>query len=315
MKKEIGFIGLGKMGKLMTFRLRQKGWRVVGFDAHKKGDAASIQDLMSRLSLPRLVWLMVPAGKPVDEVLNECTPLLQKGDVIIDGGNSFYEDSRRRSKKLSRLGVAFLDAGVSGGREGARNGACLMVGGDKRIFKRTEPLFCDLAAKDSYRYMGNSGAGHFVKMAHNGIEYGMMQAIAEGFALLKKGPYALSLQAIAHLYNHGSIVESRLMKWLEQGYATFGEDLKEVGGSVGRTGEGEWTVKTARKFHVETPVIKDSVLFRVRSEKNPSYAGKILSVMRNQFGGHPFLSENKVLERNERFLWKSSENKPKNRQR
>lgn len=298
MKKEIGFIGLGKMGDNMARHLRQKGWRVVGFDARKKGDAASIMDLTRRLSSPRLIWLMVPAGNPVDEVLNELTSFLQKGDIVVDGGNSFYEDSVRRSKNLLRLGLAFLDAGVSGGREGARNGACIMVGGKKEVFEKAKPLFRDLAAKDSYLYVGSSGAGHFVKMVHNGIEYGMMQAIAEGFALLKKGPYALSLKEIADIYNHGSIVESRLMKWLEQGYAQFGENLKKVGGSVGRTGEGEWTVKTARKFRIETPVIKDSVLFRIRSEKNPSYTGKILSLMRNQFGGH---------------LWKSSPKKRKKR--
>ena len=205
---------------------------------------------------------------------------------MIDGGNSFFEDSRRRAKLLARKGIKFLDAGVSGGPAGARNGACMMIGGDQASYEKWEALFADASVRDGYAYFGAAGAGHFVKMVHNGIEYGMMQSIAEGFALMKKSPFKLKLSKIAKLYNHGSVIESRLIGWLESGYAAFGEDLKKISGSVAYTGEGEWTVKTGKKWKMKLPVIEDSFKFRVRSKKDPSYMGKILSALRNQFGGH-----------------------------
>lgn len=291
MGKQIGYIGLGKMGQNMVLRLQEKGWQVFSFDVNGKGNTKSLEELVNSLATSRLVWLMVPSGKPVDDVLQEIMPLLNRGDIVIDGGNSFYEDSIKRAKKLSSKGIHFLDVGVSGGPEGARSGACLMVGGEKSIYETLEPLFEDLAKGNGYGYMGESGAGHFVKMIHNGIEYGMMQAIAEGFAVMKKSPFKLNLQEIAKLYNHGSVVESRLMEWLTKAFEEFGDDLKDVSGSVGHTGEGEWTVKTAKKFSVETPIIKNSLKFRMDSAKKPSYTGKILTALRNQFGGHSITGE------------------------
>lgn len=299
MKKQLGFIGLGKMGQNMVLRLQEKGWRVLSFDVNGKGNTKSIEALVNSLATPRLVWLMVPSvvplrrtteGKassnPVVDVLHQLVPLLSRDDVVIDGGNSFYEDSIKRAKKFSTKGIHFLDVGVSGGPKGARQGACLMIGGEKSVYENVKPLFEDLATKNGYAYMGKSGAGHFVKMVHNGIEYGMMQAIAEGFAVMKKSPFRLNLQEIAKLYNHGSVIESRLVGWLEHAFEQFGADLKDVSGSVGHTGEGEWTLKTAKKLGVEAPAIENSVKFRVDSAKKPNYAGKILSALRNQFGGH-----------------------------
>jgi 6-phosphogluconate dehydrogenase len=250
---------------------------------------------------------MVTAGKPVDDLLfgsskkqivnrperSRGTPsapglahYLKKGDIVVDGGNSFFEDSMRRAKLLAKRGIKFLDAGVSGGPAGARHGACMMIGGDEASYEKLEPLFADASVAGGYTYFGKAGAGHFVKMVHNGIEYGMMQSIAEGFALMKKSPFKLNLQNVAQLYNRGSVIESRLVGWLESGYRKFGEELKTVSGSVAYTGEGEWTVKTGKKWKMKLPVIEDSFKFRVRSKKSPSYMGKILSALRNQFGGH-----------------------------
>ena len=205
---------------------------------------------------------------------------------MIDGGNSFFEDSMRRAKLLAQRGIRFLDAGVSGGPTGARNGACMMIGGDKAAYEKLESLFADASVAGGYAYFGKAGAGHFVKMVHNGIEYGMMQSIAEGFALMKRSPFKLDLQEVARLYNRGSVIESRLVGWLGSGFRAFGEKLKKVSGSVAYTGEGEWTVKTGKKWKMKLPAIEGSFKFRVRSKKSPSYMGKILSALRNQFGGH-----------------------------
>ena len=290
MKKQIGYIGLGKMGSAMVARLEKRGWRVATYDVNGQGTAESIKQLVAGLKKPRVIWMMVPAGDPVDRVLfrdNGLVVLLEKGDIVLDGGNSFYENSMRRSEKLQRIGVAFMDIGVSGGPGTVQEGKpALMVGGDKKVFEKLKPLFGDLTRRESFGYMGESGAGHFVKMVHNGIEYGVMQSLAEGFALLKQSPFGLDVQEVARVYNHGSVIESRLTGWLEQGLKKYGQELKEVSGSVAHTGEGAWTVKTARKLQVFTPVIKAALDFRVQSGKKPSYAGKILMMLRNQFGGH-----------------------------
>lgn len=297
--KEIGFVGLGKMGRNMALRLLERGWRVAVYDRSPgpaddlaAQGAEAMPDfpaLILRLKKPRLIWLMVPAGKPVDDILFGTTgigSLLEKGDTVVDGGNSFYRDSIRRAAKLKRRGIHFLDVGVSGGPEGARRGACLMVGGDKAVFHRHEEVFQALAGAAGIGYAGKSGAGHFVKMAHNGIEYGMMQSIAEGFAVLKKSPFKLDLKKIVEVYNNGSVIESRLIAWLAKVYGQHGEDLEKISGVVGHSGEGEWMVKTAKKLKVPTPIIKGAFDFRVKSNRNPSYIGKILSALRNQFGGH-----------------------------
>lgn len=320
--KKIGFIGLGKMGKNMVERLRERNWQVLIYDKDKtaikeltkKGviGTRGIADLIGNLWPPRLIWLMVPAYakasafgrrsrfrptksagkpavKPVDEILFSKQGLINflgKGDIVIDGGNSFYFDSVKRQKKLARRGINFVDVGVSGGPKGAREGACLMVGGKKNLFEKLKPLFNDLACQNGSQFFEGAGAGHFVKMVHNGIEYGMMQAIAEGFNLLKKSPYNLNLEKVAEIYSHGSVIESRLIRWLKKCFEERGQNLKEVSGEVSHTGEGEWTVKTAKKLKVPVKIIEESFKFRILSEKNPSYIGKILSALREQFGGH-----------------------------
>ncbi|MCR4325467.1 MAG: decarboxylating 6-phosphogluconate dehydrogenase [Patescibacteria group bacterium] len=306
MKKEIGVIGLGKMGGGIALHLLEQGWVVRGYDFNdasvrelaRKGmkSAASPAELISRMSSPKVVWLMVPARAnkkgvrpPVDEVLfgrDGIAKLLSKGDTVIDGGNSYYKEDVGRAKKLEKRGVTFIDVGFSGGPSGARNGGCLMIGGDAPTFKKLEPLFKALASPDGYQFFKGAGAGHFVKMVHNGIEYGMMQAIAEGFAIMKKSKYKPDLKRVADIYQHGSVVESRLVGWLGKAFSERGEDLKSVSGSVGHTGEGEWTAKTARELKVPAKVIEESFKFRVQSAKKPSYTGKVLSAIRNQFGGH-----------------------------
>jgi len=299
LKKEIGIIGLGKMGSNLARRLMEKGWLVYGYnrtaEITKKlsseglQEAYSLKDLVKSLSPPRLLWLMLTAGGAVDEVLfgkNGLVSWLEKEDVVIDGGNSFYKDSIRRSKRLKKKGIHFVDVGVSGGPKGARYGASLMIGGEKKIFQKLEPLFYDLAQNGGYQFFAGSGAGHFVKMIHNGIEYGMMQAIAEGFTILKKAKYQLDLKKVADVYNHGSVIESRLIGWLKSAFEIHGQDLNKVSGSVGHTGEGEWTVKTAKEMKIKAKIIEVALKFRIESAKNPSYTGKILSALREQFGGH-----------------------------
>ncbi|OGZ58244.1 MAG: 6-phosphogluconate dehydrogenase (decarboxylating) [Candidatus Spechtbacteria bacterium RIFCSPHIGHO2_02_FULL_43_15b] len=291
----IGYIGLGKMGKNMATRIMGKGYEVFGFDANedarKFGEKeglrvfSSIAEMAKRLSAPRIVWIMVPHNS-VSYVLENLTTHLSEGDFIIDGGNSFYKDSVRRSKELNAKGIKFLDVGVSGGPGGAKNGSCLMVGGAKEDYKKFEPLFRDLSVEGGYGYMGSSGAGHFVKMIHNGIEYGMMQSLAEGFTILKNSEFNLRLENIADLYNHGSVIESRLAGWLKEAFEEFDEDMEGVSGIVGKSGEGEWTSATAKEMAVAVPVIDASVKFRIDSIKNPSYTGKLLSAIRNIFGGH-----------------------------
>jgi len=312
---EIGIIGLGKMGANLARRLGVKKWRVVGFnkspDATKELEKESIigtyslSEFVEKLSAPKTIWLMVPAGKPVDEILfgpsisfdktqdkslginkNGLAQLLKRGDTIIDGGNSFYKDSVRRAKKLGAKGINFLDVGVSGGPISIQLGKfAIMVGGGREVYEKSKPIF-DAISDTPSGYMGRSGAGHFAKMVHNGIEYGMMQSLAEGFAILKKSPFKFRLKDVANVYNQNSIITSRLTRWLEEGFKEYGEDLKKASGAVAHTGEGEWTVKTAKELDVSAPVIKDSYLFRVRSKKSPSFTGKILSTLRTVFGGH-----------------------------
>jgi 6-phosphogluconate dehydrogenase len=292
---KLGYIGLGKMGFNMVERLLEKGHQVVAFNrspgpvqkiAERGAEAAeSVRSVAAALAPPRLVWIMVP-HQAVDAVLNELVPFLGKGDTVIDGGNSPYKESIRRSRELEALGIDFLDAGVSGGPSGARNGACIMVGGRKEIFERHENLFRDLSTEKGYRHMGKSGAGHFVKMVHNGIEYGMMQALAEGFAIMKASGFDLDLAKTADLYNHKSVIESRLVGWLKNAYEQHGRELTGVSGSAAQSGEAMWTVEAAKELGVPAPIIEGALEFRLQSRKNPSYTGKIISALRNQFGGH-----------------------------
>jgi 6-phosphogluconate dehydrogenase len=295
MKKQLGYIGLGKMGFNMAARLLGKGYDITAYDRNaeavrriaEKGakGAESIGALASALPAPRLVWIMVP-HEAVNSVLAELLPHLQNGDTVIDGGNSPYVESVRRGRELSEKGIHFLDVGISGGPGGARDGACVMVGGEKEQYENFKELFADISAPDAYGYMGTSGAGHFTKMTHNGIEYGMMQAIAEGFEVLKRAEFGISLKEAARVYNNRSVIESRLVGWLSSAYKEYGENLDEISGEVAATGEGLWTVEAAKRLGVPTPIIEGSVEFRNQSTGNPSYTGKVLSALRNQFGGH-----------------------------
>jgi len=299
MKKKIGIIGLGRMGGGLAQNLMDHKWSVVGFnrtdsvtkELEKVGltGAYSLEELVSKLPKPRVIILMLTAGGANNEVLfgkNGLANLLEKGDIVIDGANSFYKEDITLFKKLKPKGIKYVDAGISGGPGGARNGACCMIGGDKETFKYIEQVFKDISIPNGYMHFEGIGAGHFVKMVHNGIEYGMMQSIAEGFEIMKKSPYKLNLIDVAEIYQHGSVVTSRLVGWLQDSLKKYGQDMKDVSGSVGFTGEGEWTAKTAKELGVPAPIIEGSYKFRVKSQKNPSFTGKLLTGMRNAFGHH-----------------------------
>ncbi|MEI7688701.1 MAG: glucose-6-phosphate dehydrogenase [Candidatus Nomurabacteria bacterium] len=295
---EIGIIGLGKMGGNLAKQLHSKNWKVIGYNQSSEPTkkleeegiqgAYSIEEFINKLSLPRTIWLMVPY-QVVDKIIDQLLPLLNKGDTIIDGGNSPYKESIRRGQKLSESGINFLDVGVSGGPGGALNGACVMIGGEIELYKKYENLFKDMSIKDGYGYMGKSGAGHFVKMVHNGIEYGMMQSIAEGFNILKESPFSLDMLSVAKIYNNGSVITSSLVKWLTEAYVKFGNELDKeecCSAEVAHSGEGQWTVDAAKEFNVPAAIIEGSLEFRKNSKDNPSYIGRVLSAMRHQFGGH-----------------------------
>ncbi len=296
MRKTIGVLGLGKMGRGVSEQLLEKGWEVVGYNRtaevtetmQAKGltPAFSIEEFVRKIPAPRVVWMLVPSGKPVDEMLSEVSKYLEKGDIVVDAGNSFYKDAKARAARLAKKGIAFIDVGTSGGPGGARNGACLMVGGDKKTYEYLLPLLTDLALPNAVTFFPGVGAGHFVKMVHNGIEYGMMQAIAEGFTILKKSSYKLDLKQVSHIYNNGSVIESRLTKWLNNAFHLYGDELEGISGTVAHTGEGAWTVDAAHELKIKAKIIEESLKFRVESAKNPSYTGKVLSALRNQFGGH-----------------------------
>ncbi|MBO0789992.1 MAG: decarboxylating 6-phosphogluconate dehydrogenase [Ktedonobacteraceae bacterium] len=293
---EIGFIGLGRMGANMVRRLLRDQHRVVAWNrtASKTEEivsegaegAYSIPELTNKLQQStRVVWIMVPAGQPTDDMINDVIPLLNKGDIIIDGGNSNYKDSIRRSKALAEKGFHFMDAGTSGGIWGLQVGYCMMVGGEKETFEFVEPLLKTLAPPDGYLYCGPAGAGHFVKMVHNGIEYGMLQAYGEGFEILQASQFNLDLHAIAHLWNQGSVVRSWLLELAERAFEKDA-DLHAIRGYVEDSGEGRWTVQQAIDTDVPAPVITLSLLERFRSRQDESFTAKVIAALRNEFGGH-----------------------------
>jgi 6-phosphogluconate dehydrogenase len=293
---QIGYIGLGKMGKNMVLRLLEKGHEVVAWnrspEPREEVAAAgavvteTVGELVQQLSTPRVVWLMLPAGDVTHLMIKQLAGLLAPGDILIDGSNNFYKEATKHKELLSTKSVHFFDAGVSGGPSGARNGACVMIGGSEEMYDRVEPLFKDIAAPEAYQFFPGAGAGHFIKMVHNGIEYGMMQAIGEGFEVLKKSAFNLDLEKVAKLYNNGSVIESRLIGWLVSGYQKNGQDLSGISGSVKHSGEGQWTVETAKEMNIPVPIIEGALQFRIDSANNPSYTGKVVSVLRNEFGGH-----------------------------
>ena len=297
----LGYIGLGKMGYNMTERLIEKGHKVVAYDTddeavsdiEEKGaiGVSSLEALVAKTreldpQNPITIWLMIP-WKFVDASLKELTEYLKEGDIVIDGGNSPYLETLRRSEEMAGKGMRFMDVGVSGGPEGARYGACLMVGGEPDLYTKYEALFKDLSVPDGYGHMGAVGTGHYVKMVHNGIEYGMMQAIGEGFGLMRKsGEFKIDLPEVARVYNKGSVIQSSLIQWLQDAYEDDGEDLERVSGEVSHSGEGQWTIDAASREGIELPIIEKSLQFRKDSEGNASYIGQVVSALRNQFGGH-----------------------------
>lgn len=292
---KIGFIGLGKMGGKMVERLLNKGHNVVVYnltqkeigEAVSKGaiGASSVKDLVNKLEGRKLVWLMVPAGKPVDQNIAELLPLLDANDIIVDGGNSYWRETVERGNKIKEKGIHYLDCGTSGGVWGLQNGYCLMYGGNKEACDFAEPIFKSLAPEDGYIYCGESGAGHMVKMVHNGIEYGMMQAYAEGFEIMKNSPYDVDLEKVSRTWMHGSVVRSWLLELI--GNALDGnENLDGIKDYVSDSGEGRWTVQTAMDFDVPAHVITASLFSRFESRQESSFAMKLLAAMRNQFGGH-----------------------------
>jgi 6-phosphogluconate dehydrogenase len=292
---QLGLFGLGKMGYQLGLNLLEKGHSVVAYDVMESAvtkfeqeggkGCRSVQELVNALTPPRVIWLMVPAGEIVDKILAELEPLLNEGDIVIDGGNSHYKDSIRRHDQLAHRGIFYLDAGTSGGVEGARHGVCLMVGGDEKAFAYVEPVIRDISVQDGYLYAGPAGAGHFLKMVHNGIEYGMMQAIGEGFEVLEKSQYEFDYARVARVWNHGSVIRSWLMELTER---AFLEDpkLSSIKGVMHSSGEGKWTVETALDLQVPTPVIALSLLMRYRSLEDDTFHGKVVAALRNQFGGH-----------------------------
>jgi 6-phosphogluconate dehydrogenase len=295
---ELGMIGMGRMGSNMARRLLKGGHNITAWDPAKEAvaaiaaegatQAASTADLASKLKSPRSIWLMVPSGEPTETTINEIAEHLSKGDVIIDGGNSNYKDSMRRAKTLSENGIGFLDVGTSGGIWGLKEGYCLMVGGDKEAFTHIEPIFKTLAPSphQGYGYMGPSGAGHFVKMVHNGIEYGLMQAYAEGFELMQaKQEFNINLSQIAEIWRYGSVVRSWL---LDLAAAALKDDpqLDGLEAYVDDSGEGRWTVQESIDLAVPIPVIAQALQARFRSRQPQPFGGKLLSALREQFGGH-----------------------------
>lgn len=294
---EVGIIGLGKMGFNMALRLVKAGNRIVGYnrspektaEAVREGviGANSVEELVGKLPSPRIILVMVPAGSAVDEVIDVLTPLLKKGDLIVDGGNSFYKDAIKRAGSLKRSGIDFLDAGVSGGVWGLSVGYCVMAGGDKAAYERTLPVLKDLCAPGGYMHCGPTGAGHYVKMVHNGIEYGMMEAYAEGFELMKASGYGgkLDLGGIAGLWMNGSVVRSWLLELLASALSKD-KELSSIIGYVEDSGEGRWMVKEAVDSGVELPVITEALFRRFRSRLDDSYAEKMLAALRLEFGGH-----------------------------
>jgi 6-phosphogluconate dehydrogenase len=294
---QIAIAGLGRMGMNMARRLLQSGHEVVAWNRSPEKveeiaqegaqRAFSLEETVRLLLPPRTVWLMLPAGKIVDDSIEQLARLLSPGDIIIDGGNSFYRDDIRRKRHLKELGLHYLDAGVSGGVWGLTEGYCLMIGGDIEIFRHLEPIFQTLAPPDGYMHCGATGAGHFVKMVHNGIEYGMMSAYGEGFAILEASPYcaSLNLASVAHLWNRGSVVRSWLLELAESAFRKDPE-LASLQGFVEDSGEGRWTVQQAIDTGVPAPVIATALFQRFRSRMQDSFSDKVLAALRNEFGGH-----------------------------
>lgn len=293
---KLGYIGLGKMGYNMCLRLDERGYDVVVYnrspekteklltETHAVG-VLSLEELVENLNSPRLIWIMV-TNDAVDEIVNKLKGLLNAGDTVIEAGDSFYKETQRRARELEEMNINYIDVGVGGGPKGARNGSSLMIGGKIEDFQASERLFKDLAVENGYEYLGNHGAGHFVKMVHNGIEYGMMQAIAEGFSILKSSEFELSLEKVMKPYRHGSVIESRLLDWLNEAFEKYGDGLDPIKKIADHSNAGTWTVQVAKDMGISDDVIHTALEARIASKKNPNYQAQIISAMRGEFGGH-----------------------------
>ena len=288
---KLAMVGLGRMGGNMTKRLERDGHEVATYSRSGGGTASSLEELVQQLEPRRAVWLMIPAGDPTEQAMSQLLDLLEPGDVIVDGGNSNFRDSQRRAGLAQERGLGYVDAGVSGGVWGLENGYCLMVGGDSEHVAYLEPAFRTLAPEDGYAHVGPSGAGHFVKMVHNGIEYGLMQAYAEGFDIMRASEFELDLREIAGIWRYGSVVRSWLLELLYNAFEQEGNDLEKIAGYVEDSGEGRWTVFEAINESVPAPVIASSLFARFASRKDESFAAKINAALRKQFGGHAVKAE------------------------
>ena len=295
--KKIGLIGLGKMGENIALNLAGKGYRVVVYNRHEEQTTKfakhkniipsySYKEFILKIPKPRIIFIMITAGKPVDKVLSGLISFLDKEDIVIDGGNSFYEDSEKRFDLLKKDGIHFLDVGVSGGIYGARHGTCLMIGGEEKIFNKVRSLFGDLAVKDGYAYLGVSGAGHFAKMIHNGIEYALMESYAEGYEILNKSKYKFDFEKISKLWSNGSIISSYITKLAGNVFKKCNNNLDCVVGKIGGGETGSWALKTAKKEKVDSRVLEHALRKRKTSLKNQSFSTKFVSSIRKEFGGH-----------------------------
>ncbi|WP_028594495.1 phosphogluconate dehydrogenase (NAD(+)-dependent, decarboxylating) [Paenibacillus assamensis] len=291
---KVGLVGLGKMGLNLGQNLLDHKHEVVAFDLNKQAvdemksfgatGAYTLEELVQAMEAPRVLWIMVPHGV-VDSVIEQLTPLLSTGDIIIEAGNSHFKESIRRHEQLKEKGIRFMDVGTSGGMEGARNGASYMIGGDEDAWQHVEPIFRDTAVENGYLYGGRAGSGHFLKMVHNGIEYGMMAAIGEGFEVLEKSDFDFDYEKVARVWNNGSVIRSWLMELTERAFSKDAK-LDEIKGVMHSSGEGKWTVETALDLQAATPVIAMSLLMRYRSLDQDTFNGKVVAALRNEFGGH-----------------------------
>jgi 6-phosphogluconate dehydrogenase len=299
----VGMVGLGRMGGNMTVRLIQHGHQVVAFDPNQEArtrvsavgaeEATSLGELVAKLEPPRTVWIMVPAGAVTDQTLDGLADAMSRGDAIVDGGNSNWKESIRHQERLQTKGIWLLDCGTSGGIWGLANGYCLMVGGERQAFDRVEPIFRALAPQDGYAYVGPSGAGHFVKMVHNGIEYGLLAAYGEGFEILEASDFDLDLPRIAGIWRYGSVVRSWLLELLVDAFQRD-PDLADVKGYVEDSGEGRWTVQAAIDENVPAPVTALALFSRFASRQDESFAAKVIAALRQEFGGHAIHPETRA---------------------